>query len=69
MPFVPWFPLISVLLCGGLMTGLTVITWIRFVIWLVLGIAVYFLYGVRHSRLARVAHEEIISEKEIVGSD
>jgi basic amino acid/polyamine antiporter, APA family len=33
-PFVPWFPLISVLLCGGLMFGLTVITWLRFVIWL-----------------------------------
>ena len=34
VPFVPWFPLISVVLCGGLMTGLTVITWLRFFIWL-----------------------------------
>ena len=39
VPFVPWFPLISVVLCGGLMTGLTVITWLRFFIWLGLGIA------------------------------
>ena len=31
VPLVPWFPLISIMLCGGLMTGLTVITWVRFV--------------------------------------
>ena len=41
VPFVPWFPLISVLLCGGLMTGLTVITWVRFVVWLMLGLLIY----------------------------
>ena len=29
VPFVPWFPLISVILCGGLMFGLTLITWLR----------------------------------------
>ena len=40
-----WFPLISIMLCGGLMTGLTVITWIRFVVWLVLGLIVYFVYS------------------------
>jgi APA family basic amino acid/polyamine antiporter len=47
VPFVPWFPLISILLCGGLMTGLTVITWLRFVIWLVLGLLIYIFYS-RH---------------------
>jgi len=36
VPFVPWFPVISVILCGGLMFGLTLITWLRFVIWLAL---------------------------------
>jgi len=44
VPFVPWFPLISILLCGGLMTGLTVITWIRFV---------YMLYSRRHSEFCK----------------
>jgi hypothetical protein len=43
VPFVPWFPLISVLLCGGLMLGLTLITWLRFVIWLGLGLLIYVL--------------------------
>jgi basic amino acid/polyamine antiporter, APA family len=53
VPFVPWFPLISVVLCGGLMTGLTVITWIRFVLWLAIGLFIYFLYSRRHSEFAK----------------
>ena len=39
VPFVPLFPLISIVLCTGLMTGLTVITWIRFVVWMAVGLA------------------------------
>jgi APA family basic amino acid/polyamine antiporter len=53
VPFVPWFPLISVILCGGLMTGLTVITWIRFIVWLAVGLAIYFFYSRHHSEFAR----------------
>ncbi|HSS98918.1 MAG TPA: amino acid permease [Terriglobales bacterium] len=53
VPMVPLFPLISVVLCGGLMTGLTVITWIRFFVWLVLGLLIYFFYSRRHSEFAR----------------
>jgi len=52
VPLVPFFPLISVVLCGGLMTGLTVITWIRFFVWLALGLVIYFLYSRRHSEFA-----------------
>jgi APA family basic amino acid/polyamine antiporter len=55
VPLVPWFPLISVVLCGGLMTGLTVITWIRFFVWLVLGLLIYFFYSRSHSEFARKA--------------
>jgi APA family basic amino acid/polyamine antiporter len=53
VPFVPWFPLLSVVLCAGLMTGLTVITWLRFVIWLVIGLAIYFTFSRRHSEFAK----------------
>jgi APA family basic amino acid/polyamine antiporter len=53
VPFVPWFPLISVVLCGGLMTGLTVITWLRFVIWLAIGLAIYFSFSRSHSEFAK----------------
>ena len=52
VPFVPWFPLISIVLCGGLMTGLTVITWIRFVVWLGLGLCIYIFYSRHHSEFA-----------------
>jgi APA family basic amino acid/polyamine antiporter len=53
VPFVPWFPLISVFLCVGLMTGLTVITWIRFVVWLGLGLLIYVFYSRHHSEFAK----------------
>ena len=53
VPLVPWFPLISIVLCGGLMTGLTVITWIRFVVWLVLGLLIYVFYSRRHSEFCK----------------
>ncbi len=53
VPFVPVFPLISVLLCVGLMSGLTVITWIRFVVWLVLGLLIYVFYSRKRSEFFR----------------
>jgi len=55
VPMVPLFPLISVVLCGGLMTGLTVITWIRFFVWLALGLLIYFFYSRNHSEFAKKA--------------
>ena len=53
VPLVPWFPLISILLCGGLMTGLTVITWLRFVAWLFLGLLIYIFYSRHRSEFHR----------------
>jgi len=55
VPFVPWFPLISIVLCGGLMTGLTVITWLRFVIWLGLGLLIYVFYSRHRSEFCKKA--------------
>jgi APA family basic amino acid/polyamine antiporter len=53
VPFVPWFPLLSVLFCGGLMFGLTLITWLRFVIWLGLGLLIYIFYSRHRSEFAK----------------
>jgi APA family basic amino acid/polyamine antiporter len=53
VPFVPWFPLISILLCGGLTTGLTVITWVRFIIWLAIGLFIYLVYSRHRSEFAK----------------
>ena len=53
VPFVPLFPLIGMALCVFLMTYLEALTWVRFGIWLLIGLAIYFAYGRVHSRLQR----------------
>ncbi|OLE74104.1 MAG: amino acid permease [Acidobacteria bacterium 13_1_20CM_2_57_8] len=50
-PLVPFVPILGVISCLYLMLGLPWITWIRFGLWLVVGMVVYFSYGFRRSRL------------------
>jgi APA family basic amino acid/polyamine antiporter len=52
-PFVPVVPVLSALVSLGLMAGLPWHTWERLLIWMALGIVVYFAYGHRRSRIAR----------------
>jgi APA family basic amino acid/polyamine antiporter len=54
-PGVPWVPILSVLASVYLMLNLPALTWERFLIWMAIGLVVYFLYGVRRSRLATAA--------------
>jgi len=53
VPFVPWFPMISIVACIVLMLGLPLKTWLRFVIWLLIGFAIYFPFGRKRSALAQ----------------
>jgi len=53
VPWSPVLPILGVLFAVYLMSDLPLSTWIRFVVWLVLGMGIYFLYGYRHSRLRR----------------
>ena len=53
VPMVPLFPLLGVFFCFVLMLSLPLETWGRFVVWLVIGLCIYFLYGLRHSKLRR----------------
>jgi APA family basic amino acid/polyamine antiporter len=48
-PFSPLFPILGMLSCGALMVFLPAITWLRFIIWLVIGLIVYFAYSVNNS--------------------
>jgi len=55
VPLSPIFPLLGVASCVFLMTGLPGVTWIRFVVWLVIGLVVYFTYSFNHSLLHHTA--------------
>jgi APA family basic amino acid/polyamine antiporter len=57
VPLSPIVPMLSALACLYLMLNLSVETWIRFAVWLVIGLVVYFGYGYRHARLAERGRE------------
>jgi len=52
-PWVPFVPLMGILVSGLLMASLPLDTWLRLIVWLVLGLTIYFFYGRHHSVLAR----------------
>jgi len=51
-PLVPLIPLLGIGFCVSLMLSLPKITWIRFGVWLLIGLFIYFFYGINHSRIA-----------------
>lgn len=72
VPFCPWFPIIGVIFCSGLMivalqevkTSATL-----FPIWLLIGLVIYFMYGYHSNRkqvAAKLKRLEIAEEKEII---
>jgi APA family basic amino acid/polyamine antiporter len=52
-PWVPVVPILSILSCLILMASLPLETWGRFVVWLVVGLCIYFLYSRYHSEFGR----------------
>ncbi len=50
-PLVPLVPILGIIVCFAMMAALDLLTWIRLVVWLVIGLAIYFLYSRSHSHL------------------
>jgi APA family basic amino acid/polyamine antiporter len=59
VPWSPVLPIISAVLCFWLMLNLTTLTWVRFLIWLAIGIVIYMIYGRRRSRLGQDSVTEV----------
>jgi APA family basic amino acid/polyamine antiporter len=51
-PLGPVFPVLSIIFCIILMTGLEILTWMSFFVWLVIGLLIYFFYSRRRSEFA-----------------
>ncbi|HKS96071.1 MAG TPA: amino acid permease [Terriglobia bacterium] len=54
-PWVPAVPILGALISLGMMASLPLATWLRLIIWLVIGMVVYFGYGRHHSRVQKAA--------------
>jgi len=63
-PGVPFTPIISVICCVVLLSRLQLKTWIGFLVWLIIGLIIYFLYGRKNSILQK--EETIEDSKEVV---
>jgi basic amino acid/polyamine antiporter, APA family len=57
-PWVPVIPILSIVFCGILIIKLPVVTLIRFVVWLALGLIIYFSYGYKHSLVTAGYHKK-----------
>jgi APA family basic amino acid/polyamine antiporter len=50
-PLVPWIPILGAIICVAQTILLPLDTWLRLIVWMLIGVAVYFLYGRHHSKL------------------
>jgi basic amino acid/polyamine antiporter, APA family len=50
-PFVPWIPLLGTVACIAQMIFLQGVTWVQFIIWMLIGCSIYFWYGQKHSKI------------------
>jgi APA family basic amino acid/polyamine antiporter len=52
-PLVPFVPILSVIICLGIMISLPLDTWIRLIGWMLIGFVIYFAYGKKHSNIRK----------------
>jgi basic amino acid/polyamine antiporter, APA family len=58
-PLVPLVPILSIVFCGALIYGLSPATKWRLVIWLVIGLVIYFTYSVNHSKVRNAVKQSL----------
>jgi APA family basic amino acid/polyamine antiporter len=50
-PWVPFVPIMGIVISLALMAGLNGLTWVRLIVWLLIGMVIYFTYSVKHSHV------------------
>jgi APA family basic amino acid/polyamine antiporter len=60
-PWVPVVPVAAIACCVILMASLPLETWLRFLVWLVIGLVIYFAYSRHHSEFGRAPHASAIA--------
>ena len=58
-PMVPLVPILGILVSLGLMASLPLGTWIRLIVWLIIGMVIYFTYSRRHSRVQKLVPDKV----------
>jgi len=58
-PMVPLVPILGILISFGIMASLPIDTWWRLIIWLVIGMVIYFGYGRHHSRVQQTVPDDV----------
>jgi len=57
-PWVPFVPIMGIIIALLMMVSLNTATWIRLVVWLIIGMIVYFTYGRKHSKVQLASQQE-----------
>ena len=52
-PGLPWVPILGAVFCVAQMAGLPIQTWVRLIVWLAIGLVIYFAYGRRNAEQVR----------------
>jgi APA family basic amino acid/polyamine antiporter len=52
-PLVPLVPILGAVVCGAMIFGLGLENWVRLIIWLIIGLVIYFAYSRHHSKVQK----------------
>ncbi len=67
-PLVPLVPILGIIVCFGMMAFLPLDTWIRLIVWMLIGFDIYLWYGIRYSKLTSGLPDTATQGNKIVGS-